>query len=290
MIKDPAYLKILKTGPGTSVQDLGRIGFSQFGAPYSGAMDHKSFSWVNHLLQNKEDDAVLEISQPGFKAEFEAPTLICLAGAKADCFLNDELVQFFGLIGIREGDTIEARAFHQGSILYLGIKGGFQTEKILASRSWYKGITADWTARKNTLIPYFTTQEIPAFTNSKAKWNTSGFDSETIGVYPGPEWELLDQKSQQLLSEGSFTISNLKNRMAIQLEELIPNSLPEMATAPVFPGTIQLTSGGKLIVLMRDAQVTGGYPRILQLSEDSLSLLGQKRTNQKFKLSFLKLK
>jgi len=290
MIKDPAYLKILKTGPGTSVQDLGRIGFSQFGVPYSGAMDHKAFSWVNHLLQNKEDDAVLEISQPGFKAEFEAPTLICLAGTKADCFLNGGLVQSFGLIGIREGDTIEVGTFHQGSILYLGVKGGFQTEKILGSRSWYKGITTESTARKNTLIPYFTTQEIPTFTNSKAKWNTSGFDSEIVGVYPGPDWELLDQKSQQVLSEGSFTISNLKNRMGIHLEELIPNSLPGVDTAPVFPGTIQLTSGGKLIILMRDAQVTGGYPRILQFPEDSLSLLAQKKPNQKFRLSFLKVK
>ena len=289
MIKDPAYLKILKTGPGTSVQDLGRIGFSQFGMPYSGAMDQKAFSWINHLLKNKEDDAVLEISQPGFKAEFDAPTLICLAGAKVDCNLNGKPVSSFGLIPIEEGDTIEIGAFLQGSILYLGIKGGFQTDEILESKSWYQGITAEYTARKNALIPYFTTQEIPSFTNSKAKWNTNGFEKEAVNVYPGPDWELLDKKSQKQLSEGSFTISNLKNRMAIQLEELLPNSLPELATAPVFPGTIQLTSGGKLIILMRDAQVTGGYPRILQFPEESLSLLAQKKPNQKIRFSFLKV-
>lgn len=289
MIKDPAYLKILKTGPGTSVQDLGRNGFSQFGVPNSGAMDQKSLSWINHLLKNKKDDAVLEISQPGFKTQFEAPTLICLAGAKADCKLNGKPVSSFGLNPIQEGDTIEIGVFHQGSILYLGIKGGFQTEKILESRSWYQGITAESSAHKNTLIQYFTTLEIPAFTNSKAKWNAGAFETETIEVYHGPDWELLDQQSQQLLSEGSFTISNLKNRMAIQLEELIPNSLPEMATAPVYPGTVQLTSGGKLIVLMRDAQVTGGYPRILQFPEESLSLLAQKKPYQKIRFSFLKV-
>ena len=289
MIKDPAYLKILKTGPGTSVQDLGRIGFSQFGVPYSGAMDLRAFSWINHLLKNKEDGAVLEISQPGFKAEFEAPTLICLAGAKADCNLNGKPVSSFGLIPIEEGDTIEIGAFLQGSILYLGIKGGFQTEKILESRSWYQGITSESTAQKNALIPYFSTQEIPSYTNSKAIWNTSGFEKEAINVYPGPDWELLDKKSQKQLSEGSFTISNLKNRMAIQLEELLPNSLPELATAPVFPGTVQLTSGGKLIILLRDAQVTGGYPRILQIPGESLSLLAQNKPYQKINFSFLKV-
>ena len=289
MIKDAAYLKILKTGPGTSVQDLGRIGYSQFGVPYSGAMDKKAMTWVNHLLKNKVDDAVLEISQPGFKAVFEAPTLICLAGAKADCTLNGKPAASFGLIPIQEGDTIEIGAFQQGSILYLGVKMGFQTAEIMESRSWYQGITAESSAKKNTLIQYFTPQEIPSFTNSKAKWNTSGFETETFDVYPGPERELLDPKSQKVLSEGTFTISNLKNRMAIQLDELIPTSLPEMATAPVFPGTVQLTSGGKLIALVRDAQVTGGYPRILQLPEESLSAFAQKRTNQKIRFSFLKI-
>lgn len=289
MIKDVAYLKILKTGPGTSVQDLGRIGYSQFGVPYSGAMDKKAITWINHLLKNKVDDAVLEISQPGFKAEFEAPSLICLAGAKADCLLNGKPAASFGLIPIQEGDTIEIGAFQQGSILYLGVKMGFQTAEIMESRSWYQGITGETSAKKNTLIQYFTTQEIPSFTNSKAKWNNSVIETETIDVYPGPDWELLDPKSQKALSEGAFTISNLKNRMAIQLDELIPNSLPEMATAPVFPGTVQLTSGGKLIVLMRDAQVTGGYPRILQLPEESLSALAQKGSNQKIRFSFLKV-
>ncbi len=282
-------MKILKTGPGTSVQDLGRIGFSQFGVPYSGAMDQKALSWINHLLKNKEDAAVLEISQPGFKAEFEAPTLICLAGAKADCNLNGKPVSSFGLLPIEEGDTIEIGAFLQGSILYLGVKGGFQSDELLESRSWYQGITPEASAKKNTLIQYFTTQEIPSFTNSKAKWNITAFEKETIKVYPGPDWELLDAKAQKQLSEGTFTISNLKNRMAIQLEELLPNSLPELATSPVYPGTVQLTSGGKLIILMRDAQVTGGYPRILQFPEESLSLLAQKKPNQKIRFSFLEV-
>jgi allophanate hydrolase subunit 2 len=48
--------------------------------------------------------------------------------------------------------------------------------------------------------------------------------------------------------------------MGIQLTELLENKLPELPTNPVFPGTVQLTSGGKLVILLQDAQVTGGYP------------------------------
>ena len=66
--------------------------------------------------------------------------------------------------------------------------------------------------------------------------------------------------------------------MAYQLEEKIIHKLPEMWTTVVLPGTVQLTPSGTLIVLMRDAQVTGGYPRILQLSNDALNILAQKST------------
>jgi allophanate hydrolase subunit 2 len=66
--------------------------------------------------------------------------------------------------------------------------------------------------------------------------------------------------------------------MGIQLDELVMNELEDLPTNPVFPGTVQLTPSGKIIVLMRDAGVTGGYPRILQLTEDSINRLAQKKT------------
>ena len=43
----------------------------------------------------------------------------------------------------------------------------------------------------------------------------------------------------------------------------------------------------KLIILMRDCQVTGGYPRILQVSESSLSKLSQKFTGSKINFVLL---
>ena len=61
------------------------------------------------------------------------------------------------------------------------------------------------------------------------------------------------------------------------LEKII-HQLPEIRTTSVLPGTVQLTPNGTLIVLMRDAQVTGGYPRILQLSKYALNILAQKST------------
>jgi allophanate hydrolase subunit 2 len=49
---------------------------------------------------------------------------------------------------------------------------------------------------------------------------------------------------------------------------------------------MQCTPQGSLIILMRDAQVTGGYPRILQLNNKGINFLSQKKTEDKiyFKL------
>lgn len=65
--------------------------------------------------------------------------------------------------------------------------------------------------------------------------------------------------------------------MAYQLNETLENSLSPIITSAVLPGTVQWTPNGHLIILMRDAQTTGGYPRILQLSESAINLLSQKK-------------
>jgi allophanate hydrolase subunit 2 len=70
--------------------------------------------------------------------------------------------------------------------------------------------------------------------------------------------------------------------MAYVLAEKVEHQIPYKWTAPVLPGTVQCTPDGTLIILMRDAQTTGGYPRILQVSDEGLNILGQKSTNECF--------
>lgn len=287
-MKPISNLKVVKTGLGTSIQDLGRFGYSDLGVPYSGVQDSSPVAWINHLLRNQACTAVLEILQPGLHIVFEAPTLICLAGAKTTVSLNQISIAPHGLIPIQAGDALEIGKFEQGSILYLGIKNGFQTPKFLNSQSWHPSITPQYMLKKEDCLPYFSFDASAFESNVNVKWNFKVYDSLQIEVYPGPDWELLALCAQQTITQDMFTLSTLKNRMALQLEELIPNTIAELPTAPVFPGTVQLTAGGKILILLRDAQVTGGYPRILQLSESAISLISQKKPSQKIRFQFLK--
>lgn len=286
-MKTLSQVTILKTGPGTSVQDLGRIGFSNYGVPISGAADARSMHWVNHLVQNDPKSAVLEISQPGLILQFESPTLISLAGAVAKISINGQEIQGQALIKIKAQDQLEVGGFLTGSRLYVGIRQGFQSAIRIGSRSFYSGITANGQLTKGSKIPYFAEHQLSGALNSTAKWSSDWYQTELLTAYPGPDFKLLSRQLKEALAERSFQISPLSNRMGTQLVELLENDLPELPTNPVFPGTVQLTSGGKLIVLGQDAQVTGGYPRILQLTEESRWILAQKKPGQLVRFKFI---
>ena len=132
---------VLKTGPGASVQDLGRRGNSKFGVPSSGVLDLRSFRWINHLLQNQENEAVLEISQPGFSIQFDSVTLIALAGASANVKLNGQEIENSGLIFIKRNDILEIGAISYGARIYLGIRFVFKSEKLLGSRRFFEELS-----------------------------------------------------------------------------------------------------------------------------------------------------
>jgi biotin-dependent carboxylase-like uncharacterized protein len=277
MSEKTGILEILRTGPGTSVQDLGRRHGSDYGIPSSGVMDQKSFLWINHVLQNHPNSAALEISQPGLKIQFSASTRIAIAGGKAVTKINSAEVENPGLISVQAGDVLELGNFLLGSRIYLGIKSGFQTKLWLKSRSFFEPLTGKSVLKKGDTVSYEPVFSQASLSFSKPKWKVDWIGKEEIGVFPGPDWHLLTEEQKITIKESVFHISGLTNRMGVQLEEALENQIPELPTNPVFPGTVQLTPGGKLIILMKDAGVTGGYPRILQLAEESISIISQKK-------------
>ncbi|WP_040490004.1 5-oxoprolinase subunit C family protein [Indibacter alkaliphilus] len=282
MIKLPAYIHFLQPGLMSSIQDLGRFGLAQFGVPYSGAMDRYAVAQVNFILRNPKDAAVLEMTGIGPEMVFESETRIVFAGAEVEALLNGKGIKYGQVIEIQPDDHLVVKKIKKGQWAYMGIQGGFESETIAGSKSWYGSITPRTKITKGDSVCYLSEENrfYPPV-ETKAKIRSDWFRNSKIQVYPGPEWELLPKLLHNRILNKSFTISDMINRMAYQLEEVIAHDMEPILTSPVYPGTIQLTPSGKLIVLMRDAQVTGGYPRILQVENASLNVLTQKRTGEK---------
>lgn len=270
-------VEVLQPGFATSIQDTGREGFQDIGVPVSGCMDVISAQLANRLLNNDDDDALLEITLQGPVLKFHKQTQICITGVPVEIYRNEkELLQQYQVIWISEGDVISIKNLKAGVFGYIAIKGGWQTSSYLNSRSWYAGISLNPTLKKGDQLSYFPSSDPTKLVASSLK-PPKHLQLNSLTVYPGPEYELLSKTEQVALLETIHVVSKNTNRMAYKLATLVENTLPQIITSIVQPGTIQLTPSGKLIVLMRDAQTTGGYPRILQLSEYAIACLSQKR-------------
>ncbi|MCT4629760.1 biotin-dependent carboxyltransferase family protein [Winogradskyella sp.] len=277
-------LKVLKSGFYSTVQDTGRFGFRAFGVPVSGAMDLYSSQFANALLGNSKDAAVIEMTMLGATFQFLEPTLIAVSGANMCPKLNGRPIQQNRIITIKANDILSFGRVKKGFRCYLAVKGGITSKKILNSRSMYLPITLNPTISENDLLEYLRLEDGFSEPNALVKYENSFLFNYTVEAYKGREFNNLTNSQQQILCNSQLNISKFNNRMAYQLESLITNSLKPILTSPVLPGTVQLTPKGNLIVLMRDCQTTGGYPRVLQLTEKAINILAQKKEGDKVRI------
>ena len=282
-------LKVIAQGVYASVQDMGRFGYANVGVPVAGVMDHDSAKLANLILHNTIDDAVIEITLGGSSFQFLKETVICICGADLNATINDKQVHCNNPVKVIKDSVLVFEKPKYGTRAYLAVKGGFLNKKVLNSRSFFKEVTKKYVLKKDDEILYSENKVVDNQSFSAVKVNQEYFLNAKLEVYEGPEFTLLSKAQKGQLESIVFTISKDNNRMGYKLEESIENKLKSILTSAVMPGTVQLTPSGKLIVLMRDCQVTGGYPRVLQLTENAINILAQKTKNGTFKFKIVDL-
>lgn len=276
-------IEVIRPGFYTTVQDMGRFNYHQYGVPYSGVMDIKSARIANALLSNNENAAVLEMTMTGPTLKFHSTTVISITGANLSPKLNGISIALNKGLQIQIGDVLSFGKLNYGFRGYLAVAGGFQTETIMNSRSMYKNITSKFVVKKGDTLPIKAFNKQISKTNAALKIETTHFEDIVLTAYKGPEFDNLSRTKQKQISSEVFTISKDNNRMAYQLSNIVENKLKPIITSLVQPGTVQLTPLGKLIILMRDGQTAGGYPRVLQLNDASINKLSQKYTNHEIR-------
>lgn len=277
-------LKVLKSGFYTSVQDLGRFHYRNKGVPVSGVMDELSVFKANTLLENEVTDAVLEITMTGPTLLFEEETYIVLAGAEMSVTLNNLPIKNYKVYQIDVGDILSYGNLVAGFRGYLALKGGFKPKAIYGSYSFYKPITFANRLTDGDIVPF---EYNKIFRPKISEIKVDSFLNEIVlEVHKAPEFDMLTKEQLEVIFSTEFTVAKENNRMAYQLNETLKGHAVSMLTSATLPGTVQLTPAGKLIILMKDGQTTGGYPRILQLSDKAIAILAQKRAGAKvcFKL------
>jgi biotin-dependent carboxylase-like uncharacterized protein len=271
-------IKILKPGLFSTIQDKGRIGLQSYGIPHSGSMDSFSSDLGNKILGNNKENAVMEITMTGPVLEFEFSTFICITGADLSPSVKNMNIPMNTVVPIKSNDILSFGALKSGLRAYIAVLGGFKTEKVYNSRSMYKNLTKAIKLTKNDTLEI---SNETLFANSKLIVDSIQDVKNELMVTKGPEYSMLNSSQKSFIISHDFTVSNNYNRMAVQLKDVLENNLDSIITSAVIPGTIQLTPNGTLIILMRDCQTTGGYPRILQLEERAINSVAQLKKDSK---------
>jgi biotin-dependent carboxylase-like uncharacterized protein len=271
-----AMIKVISAGLYTTIQDKGRFLYRMNGVPLSGVMDRSSAELANVLLGNDKSAPVLEITHTGPVLQFLHTAEISITGAGFTPTLNNIELALNKRILVKENSILKFGLPSYGVRGYLAIRGGFISEKVLGSYSFYPGITSASHLQKGDVLQFNGTSEKIKRITASVKHKKDHFDHSILQVYKGPEFDQLSEASAVEILATPLTVLPESNRMAYMLKGWEAFSAKEIITGPVQPGTVQLTPSGQCVVLMRDGQTTGGYSRIFQLDEDSINRLSQK--------------
>ena len=275
-------IKVIQPGLFTTIQDGGRHGYRNIGIPTSGFMDQESAWAANNIVDNDREESLIEITLKGPTLLFNNNCTISITGGDFNPLINGMPIKMYESINVKLGDTLKINNTKNGARCYLAISGGIDVKSIFGSKSFLSNITESYYLRKGDEIKISDN-----FNNKILKKNKLKFKlNRSMDVFKGPEFDLLSIKVKNILFENEFTIRS-NSRMAYNLDEKAQIGIKSIISSPVMPGSVQLTPSGKIIILHRDCQTIGGYPRILQLDTNSLNNLSQLKSNDKIKFSLI---
>jgi biotin-dependent carboxylase-like uncharacterized protein len=240
-------------------------------------MDRLSLMIANDLVGNAEDAAGLELCLPPASIRFDAAYSIALSGADCSARLDHTPLRVGCCVEVQAGMTLDLAVAVSGARAYLSVAGGIDVPLVMGSRS------TDLQARIGGLAGRMIRRGdvLGVLAPTSARRPTTGVALPALDgpfrVMAGPEFADFDPATRDAFFESCWKVMPQSNRMGYRLAGpvLHRGATREMVSHAVFPGNIQLPPGGAPIVLMADAQVTGGYPRLATVIAADLWRLAQ---------------
>jgi antagonist of KipI len=252
----------------TTVQDLGRFGYAQFGVSASGAADALALRAGNLLVGNAENAAALEMTLSGGVFEFESGGVIALTGSDFGAGLP-----LWSAVEIQAGQVVRCGATSSGARCYLAVRGGIAVPRVMGSASVHVITSVGGRPlRKGDVLPIGDAAVRRA--RSPARQVPEFVRGGLLRVTSGPQ---ADWFAGELLAS-PYTLSEESNRMGLRLSgPPIPSHAGHMLTEGVALGAVQVPPDGQPIILFVEHQTTGGYPKPANVISADFWRLGQLR-------------
>ena len=268
-----------------TLQDRGRFSYTHLGVTNSGVMDEYAYLVANKMLGNPLDTNILEIAFSNVIFKANASTVICITGAVCEFFINDIAKNCWQTHNIQKDDIIKIGKILNGNRVYLGVFGGFDIKKEFGSNSTtikenLGGINGD-KLKKGDVLP-FKEHLISHNIRLKKEFIPSYEDELTLRVVLSYQDENFSKEQKEKFFSSIFTVTNDFNRMACKLSgEPIICDINGIISEGISFGAIQIPSDGQPIVLLKDRQTIGGYPKIGSVLSIDCFKLSQAKANTK---------
>lgn len=274
---------VVEAGLWTTVQDLGRSGYQQFGVPNSGALDTYALEAANRLVGNSRDAAGLEVTLLGPGLRAVADGIIAVTGADLGLQVNGHGAPMWQAYPVRVGDEIRFTAPRHGCRAYIAIAGGIALPPVLGSRATYvRGRIGGVDGR-----PLQAGDVLSAYVVQPSRRERVGLAlppelrrfgmPQPVRVIMGPQHDAFSPLAVERLLGTAFIVSPQSDRMGYRLQGLrLPyRDRVEHVSDGIAPGSIQVPADGQPIVLLADRQTTGGYPKIATIVSADLDFFAQ---------------
>lgn len=274
-------IEVIRPGPFTTVQDLGRPGLGHLGVGRSGAADRPSLRLANRLVGNSEDAAGLETTFGGLVVRFACATTVALTGAPGPVRVGGRTRDANAPVPVAAGEVLELGMPRAGVRTYLAVRGGLAVPPVLGARA--RDVLAHLGPE-----PLREGDRLPAGVPSG---DAPGVDiapvralpeAPVLRVVPGPRADWFTPAALEVLRTSGFEVTAASDRVGVRLAgpALERSRGGELPSEGLVEGSVQVPSDGQPVVFLADHPVTGGYPVIAVVHPEDLPVVAQLRPGQ----------
>lgn len=268
-------IRVLEAGIRSTVQDGGRLGHLRSGVPAAGPADPFAFAAAQALVGNGEGDAAIEIVGLPFTFSCDDRRVVAVSGPDVSLRARSRVPGWTAALA-RPDEEYTLVGGERARYAYLAVSGGIALAPALGSRATY--LPASLGPLPRALAPGDRLPlGDPRVGTERAGTSLAlpSYDRQ-VRALRGPHLDRFAAASLERFFAGDFTVLAESDRMGVRLAGPSVEALAgELLTCGVVAGAVQVPRGGAPIVLLADAQTTGGYPVIATVGWADLGRVAQ---------------
>lgn len=279
-------IRVIATGPLTTVQDFGRTRLAHLAVGRSGAADRDGLALANRLVGNPPGHPAFEVTAGGLVVAADAAVRVAVGGAVGEVLVDGRAVGSQRAVTVAAGERVSIGRPVRGLRSYLAISGGLTVPHLLgsASQDTLAGVVPAPVV-VGAVLDTGHPGPVPAPGPISPLWRGEA----ELTLAPGPRSDWLSTSGAHRLTASLWEVASTSDRTAVRLDGPAidwdeSRRGHELASEGIRPGAVQIPPSGRPVIFLADHPTTGGYPVVGVVTEASLAVLGQLRPGETVRL------